>query len=212
MPLPNRVTPTSEIVADPARGTFMGNRGILHDAHGQLGAARWRHCSWICCQLSFKGRRRTVMAPRRYTELFFLDEATALAAGHRPCFECRRVAFREFQAALQRVFRTMDCSAAAMDRVLHRARVEPRTRHHIRLEAPLDDLPDGVFVLLDQAPSTPLLVLGDRLLPWRASGYASAHPRPPAIGCRVLTPAPTVEAIRAGYVPSLHPAAGRAID
>ena len=212
MPLQNRVTPTSEIVADPARGMFMGNRGILHDAPGQLGAARWRHCSWICCQLSFKNRRRTLMAPHRYTELFFLDEATALAAGHRPCFECRRGAFREFQAAWRRVFRTTDCSAAAMDRVLHRARVEPRTRRQIRLEAPLNDLPDGVFVLLDQAPSTPLLVLGDRLLPWRASGYASARPRPAAIDCRVLTPAPTVAVIRAGYVPSLHPAAGRAID
>ena len=152
------------------------------------------------------------MAPRRYTELFFLDEATALAAGHRPCFECRREAFRAFQTAWRRAFRTADCAAPAMDRVLHRARVEPRTRRQIRFEGALDDLPDGVFVLLDQAPSTPLLVLGDRLLPWRASGYASAHPRPPAIGCRVLTPAPTVEVIRAGYVPSLHPAAGRAID
>ena len=83
MPLQNRVTPTGEIVADPARGTLMGNRGILHDASRRLGAARWRHQHWISCRLSFKGRRRAVMAPHRYTELFFLDEATALAAGHR---------------------------------------------------------------------------------------------------------------------------------
>ena len=211
MPLQNRVTPMGDIVADLARGMLMGNRGILHDAGRQLGAARWRHRSWICCELSFKGRRRSVMAPRRYTELFFLDEATALAAGHRPCFECRRNAAQAFQTAWRRAFDAADCSAPAMDRVLHRARVEPRTRRQIRFEATLDDLPDGVFVLLDEAPSTPLLVLGDRLLRWRASGYVSWRPRPTAIRCRVLTPAPTVAVLRAGYAPTLHPSAGRAI-
>jgi hypothetical protein len=211
VPLQNRVTPTGEIVADPARGALMGNRGILHDDHRQLGVARWRHRAWICCQLSFKGRRRAIMAPRRYTELFFLDEATALAAGHRPCFECRRAAFREFQAAWRRALRTTDCSAAGMDRVLHRARVTPRTRDQIRFEAVLDNLPDGAFVLLDEAPSTPLLIIGDRLLPWRASGYLPGRPRPAAIGCRVLTPAPTVAVLQAGYAPTLHPSAGRAI-
>jgi hypothetical protein len=211
MPLQNRVTPTGEIVADPARGTLMGNRGILHDASRRLGAARWRHRSWICCRLSFKDRRRAVMAPRRYTELFFLDEATALAAGHRPCFECRREAFRAFQTAWRRAFGSADSSAAAMDRGLHRARVERRTRRQIRFEAPLDELPDGVLVLLDQAPSSPLLVLRDRLLPWRASGYGSSRPRPAAIGCRVLTPAPIVAVVRAGYAPALHPSSGRAL-
>ncbi len=211
MPLQNRVTPTGEIVADPARGTLMGNRGILHDAKRRLGAARWRHRSWICCQLSFEGRRRTIMAPRRYTELFFLDEATALAAGHRPCFECRRAAFRAFQAAWRRAFGAPGCPAAAMDRVLHLARVEPRTRYQIRFAAPLDELPDGVFVLLDEAPSPPLLVFGDRLLPWSASGYAASLTRPAGIGCCVLTPAPTVAVLRAGYAPALHPSAGRAI-
>jgi hypothetical protein len=205
MPLQNRVTPTGDIVADPARGMFMGNRGILHDASRRLGAARWRHRSWICCQLSFKGRRRAVMAPRRYT-----DEATALAAGHRPCFECRRDAARAFQTAWRRAC-AMDCCAAAMDRVLHLARVEPHTRRQNRFAAALDDLPDGVFVVLDEAPSTALLVFGDRLLPWRASGYASARPRPAAIRCRVLTPAPIVAVVRAGYAPGLHPSAGRAI-
>jgi hypothetical protein len=211
VPLQNRVTPTGEIVADPARGTLMGNRGILHDASRRLGAARWRHHHWICCRLSFKERRRAVMAPRRYTELFFLDEATALAAGHRPCFECRRGEFRAFQTAWRRASGVTDRSAAAMDRELHRARVEPRTRRQIRFEAPLDDLPDGAFVLLDEAPSTPLLVLGDRLLPWSASGYASSRLRPAAIGCRVLTPAPTVAVLRSGYAPALHPSAARAI-
>jgi hypothetical protein len=211
VPLQNRVTPTGEIVADPARGTLMGNRGILHDASRRLGAARWRHQHWISCRLSFKGRRRAVMAPHRYTELFFLDEATALAAGHRPCFECRREEFRAFAMAWWLSSGATDCSAAAMDRELHRARIEPRTHRQIRVEAPLDDLPDGAFVLLDEAPSTPLLVLGDSLLPWRAFGYASARLRPAAIGCRVLTPAPTVAVLRAGYVPALHRSAARAI-
>jgi hypothetical protein len=98
-----------------------------------------------------------------------------------------------------------------MDRELHRARIAPRTRRQMRFETPLDDLPDGAFVLLDEAPSTPLLVLGDRLLPWRASGYVSWRPRPAAVGCRVLTPAPAVAVLRAGYVPALHPSAARAI-
>src|SRR5688500_15168681 len=98
MPLQNRVTPFGEIEAAPARGLFMGNRGILHDANQQLGRARWRHKSWVTCLLSFKDRRREVMAPRRYTELFFCDEAVALAAGHRPCAECRREDYERFRA------------------------------------------------------------------------------------------------------------------
>jgi hypothetical protein len=148
------------------------------------------------------------MARGRYTALFFLDEATALAAGHRPCFECRREAFRAFQAAWRRAFGAAeDVSAAAMDRALHLARVDPRTRRQVRIEAALDGLPDGVFVLLADAPSTPFLILGDHLLPWRAAGYASARPRPAATRCRVLTPAPAVAVLRAGYVPALHPSA-----
>jgi hypothetical protein len=206
VPLQNRVTPTGDIVADPARGTLMGNRGILHDAGRRLGAARWRHHSWICCQLSFKRRRREVMARGRYTELFFLDEATALAAGHRPCYECRRAAFRAYQAAWRQAFgAAADVSAAAMDRALHLARIDPRTRRQMRIEYALDHLPDGVFVLLDDALLTPFLILGDRLLPWRAAGYASSRPRPAAIHCRVLTPAPTLAVLRAGYMPALHP-------
>jgi hypothetical protein len=208
VPLQNRVTPMGDIVADPARGTLMGNRGILHDADRRLGPARWRHRSWISCRLDFRGRRRAVMARGRYTELFFLDEATALAAGHRPCFECRRAAFYAFQAAWRGAFgAAAAASAAAMDRALHLARVDPRTRRQVRIEAALDDLPDGVFVLLEDAPSIPLLVLGDRALPWRAGGYASARPRPAVSRCRVLTPAPVVAVLRAGYLPALHPSA-----
>ncbi|HEX6211108.1 MAG TPA: hypothetical protein VF136_10045 [Methylomirabilota bacterium] len=209
MPLPNRVTPEGEIVAHPARGMLMGNRGILHDAERRLGAARWRHSHWICCRLTFKGRRRPVMAPGRYTELFFLDEATALAAGHRPCCECRRADFFRFQAAWRSAFPEIDASAPAIDRTLHQARVDRRTRRQIRFEASLDDLPDGVFVLLGDGPSSPLLVLGDSLLPWRPSGYAPRRPRPSATPTLVLTPRPTVATLRAGYSAGVHPSAAR---
>jgi hypothetical protein len=196
MPLQNRVTPAGEIIADAARGTLMGNRGILHDAQRRLGTARWRHPHWIFCRLAFKGRRREVMAPHRYTELFFLDEATALAAGHRPCCECRREDFRRFQAAWRRAVGP-DASAGTIDRALHRARVEPRSRRQIRCEAPLDDLPDGTFVLLP-AVAAALLVQGDRLHPWHPGGYGPPRERRSS-RATVLTPAPTVAVLRAGY-------------
>jgi hypothetical protein len=198
MPLQNRVTPRGEIIADPARGTLMGNRGILHDAQQRLGAARWRHPHWIFCRLTFKRRWRKVMTPRRYTELFFLDEATALAAGHRPCCECRREDFLRFQAAWRRAF-GHHAPAPAIDRALHRARVEPRQHRQIRFEAPLDDLPDGAFVLLPDAP--PLLVQGDRLHPWSPGGYGPAQARRSG-RVSVLTPAPTIAVLRSGYQPA----------
>src|SRR4051794_26424644 len=96
MPRQNRVTPSGDIITTPERGTLMGNRGVLHDADARI-VRRWQGKRWIACVLEFKGRWRPVMAPGRYTELFFLDEATALAAGHRPCAECRRRRFDEFR-------------------------------------------------------------------------------------------------------------------
>jgi hypothetical protein len=207
MPLQNRVTPTGQIIAHPARGALMGNRGILHDARRRLGRARWRHCHWIFCRLSFKGRRREIMAPRRWTELFFLDEATALAAGHRPCCECRRSDFLRFQAAWRRAFGVREAKAGAIDRALHQARVEPRSRRQIRFEAVLDDLPDGAFVLLPG--SAPLLLWGDRLHPWQPQGYGPPRPRDSGRVC-VLTPAPTIAVLRSGY--QLGPAAWTGAD
>jgi hypothetical protein len=208
MPLQNRVTPTSEIIADAARGTLLGNRGILHDGERRLVAARWRHPHWICCRLAFMGRKRRPMTPGRYTELFFLDEATALAAGHRPCCECRREDFRAFQAAWRRAFGAWsDAFAPAIDRALHGARVEPRSRRQIRFEAALDDLPDGAFVLLADDPATPLLILGGHLLPWRPARYGRPRRRPAATAGVVLTPRPTVAVLQAGYAPALHPSA-----
>jgi hypothetical protein len=208
MPLQNRVTPMGEIIATAARGTLMGNRGILHDAERRLGAARWRHIHWICCRLAFKDRWREVMAPRRYTELFFLDEATALAAGHRPCAECRREDFRRFQAAW-RAGVSANIAGLAIDRALHATRIDPSSRRQARFGAALADLPDGALVLLADAPQTPLLVNGRRLLPWGPGGYGRPRPRPTASRCLLLTPRPTVAVLRAGYAPALHPSAAR---
>ena len=204
--LQNRATPFGEIVAATARGLFMGNRGILHDENRRLGAVRWRHPHWIVCRLAFRGRRRTVMTPGRYTELFFLDEATALAAGHRPCAECRRDAWRSFQQAWQDAFQSdARPSAGELDRVLHRARVEPRSRRQITHQALLKDLPDGAFI---DVAGQPYLVLEGRLLPWRPEGYGFALPRRDDRMVTVLSPRPTVAVMAAGYRPVVHPSAG----
>jgi hypothetical protein len=207
MPLQNRVTPDGEIVAHPARGLMMGNRGgALHDADRRLSRRRWVSRQWICCVLSFNGRRRQVMAPRRYTELFFLDEATALAAGHRPCFECRRQDFLRFARlwAEVRGGGGERATAPAMDHVLHPERVGPTGRKVTYLAA-LDSLPDGAFVRLDGRPH---LVLGERLLPWTPDGYAAAIRRADAgEQAEVLTPRSIVAVLAAGFTPGLHPSA-----
>lgn len=206
MPLQNRVTPTGEIVAADARGLFMGNRGILHDAAKRLGRSRWKHKVWIICRTSFRGRRREVMTPRRYTELFFLDEAVAIAAGHRPCFECRRRDYYAWQAA----WRDGNASrflppAREMDARLHAERIEPGTRQQRRWRAAPGDLPDGVFIFWEDRPC---LLAGGRLWPWSHRGYEKSMALPRAESVTVLTPPSSVGALRAGYAPVLHPSAG----
>lgn len=189
MALQNRVLPTGEIVADPARGLFMGNRGgCLHDDQRALGRARWKGKAWITCLLTFKGVRRTLMAPGQYTELFFLDEAVALAAGHRPCAECRRADFKAFQAAFGA------SRAPETDAALHAARLEGRGQR--RHQAPLEGLPDGVFV----DHGGPHLVRGASLHPYAPAGYGPPVARFEG-AVTVLTPEPTVEVLRAGYQP-----------
>ena len=195
MPRQNRVTPRGEIVAVPDRGRFTGNRGCLHDAEGTI-RRPWQLERWITCLLQFKGRKRAVMTPGHYTELFFLDEATALAAGHRPCAECRRGRFDAFRQALVAGTESKPRpSAVEIDRRLHAQRVAPdrskRTRH-----ANLDELPAGVFVLLPGVGRTPYLIAG---------GYTDRVERPRGLAVEVLTPDLTVRAIRAGYAPELHP-------
>jgi hypothetical protein len=205
MPLQNRVTPFGEIVARPWRGRLMGNRGCLHDAEGRIGARRWRTQAWIACVTEFRGRQRDPMPPGRWTALFFWDEAAALAAGHRPCGECRRADYRRFMAAW---------SAAGLpggpgkggprlvDAHLHRHRVT-RTRQQVRFEAPTPGLPDGTFLVVPEAPEMPMLLWQGRL--WHlslADGRYIAAGLPPR-RVTVLTPRPVVEVLAAGYRPAV---------
>ena len=202
MPRQNRVLPTGEIVAESFRGEWMGNRGILHDEDGRLGRARWRHPHWIICRLEFKGRRRSVMAPRRYTELFFFDEAVALAAGHRPCAECRREAFNAYRAAWSAARGGSLPSAEAMDRSLHEARIHPLTRGQRRPKVGLAELPDGVFVR--DIGSRPALLWRGALHPYLGDRYGPQAPLPEHVEVEVLTPEPTIGALRGGYTPAVR--------
>ncbi|MDQ0392621.1 hypothetical protein [Labrys monachus] len=190
-PLQNRVTPFGDIVASPARGTLMGNRGgRLHDERQRLGARRWTSRRWICCEIAVAGVRRTVMGPDSYTELFFLDEVTALAAGHRPCFECRRADARAFAAA----FPGGAAGADAMDRTLHAERL---ARHEAGAVA---DLPDGAVWADGEAA---FARRDGRVLRWSFEGWLPAPGRDdrPA---RLLTPPSIVVALRNGYAPRWH--------
>lgn len=209
MPRPNRVDPFGEIAAVPERGTMMGNRGRLHDAEGRI-RRPWQVRRWLICVLEFRGRHRQVMAPDRYTELFFLDEATGLAAGHRPCFECRRsrfVAFRDAWAdAGLRDLGAEPISAAAIDDRLHAERVGPgRTKR--TYTANLDELPDGVLVTSGNQPEEASLTWKGGLLCWSPGGYTRRRARPAGEMVTVLTPRSTVATIRAGYEPGVHPTA-----
>lgn len=204
MPLRNRVTPFSRIEAAAARGLFMGQRGCLHDERRTLLGETWKHKAWIVCALEFGGRRRTVMAPRRYTELFFLDEAVAPAAGHRPCAECRRPAFAAFVRAWAEAS-GVPPRAPALDAALHRERV-PIIRG-ARERARPEDLPDGAFVA--DAEGRAYLKRASELLEWSHAGYVRAQACASAGEFDVLTPRSTLAVLRAGYHPVYHPSAER---
>ena len=209
MPRQNRVTPFGEIVAIPERGTFMGNRGVLHDDDGRV-RRPWQVKRWLICRLEFNGRHRQVMAPNRYTELFFLDEATGLAAGHRPCFECRRSRFLEYRDAwatgnLQRHVSGLP-TVGVIDERLHAERVGP-DRLKRTFQANLDELPDGVMVLIGDEGDKPHLIWQGQLLAWTPAGYRERRPKPNSATLTVLTPASNLVAMRAGYVPEVHPSA-----
>jgi hypothetical protein len=200
MPRQNRVTPFGEIIAIPDRGTFFGNRGVLHDDKGEIRRS-WQVKRWLVCVLEFKGRKRQVMRPGHYTELFFLDEATGLAAGHRPCAECRRERFKAFCNA----WPSGSLSATALDNQLHAERLNADGSKHT-FEAILDDLPDRVMVMLR---GRACLLWKGRLLAWSPGGYRDRLTCPKGVRVGVLTPRSTVEAIRAGYAPEVHVSAGR---
>jgi hypothetical protein len=209
MPRQNRVTPFGDIIATPERGTFLGNRGLLHDAEGRI-RRPWRLKRWLVCLLEFKGRQRQVMTPGLYTELFFLDEATALAAGHRPCAECRRQRFNAFRRAWQAGQPAGSVSplpsADEIDLRLHEERIGPDGAKRL-FRARLEELPDGVLVRHPHRDQHACLVHGGGLLAWSPSGYVERIDCPPESEALVLTPESTVAAIRAGYVPEIHPSA-----
>jgi hypothetical protein len=206
MPLQNRVTPLGELVADPARGLVYGNRGCLHDEAGRI-RRRFAVKRWIACRLEFRGwLRRPLLQPGRFTELFFLDDATALAAGHRACALCRR----EDYDRLREIWRGLHggpVGADAIDAQLHVERLDPGTRGRRPHPARLDDLPDGSFVLHRGAP---WLVRGAELLRWSPAGYVAREPRRTRGTAEVITPPSLVAVLRAGWepvVPLLHPSA-----
>ena len=192
MPRRNRVDPNGQLVADPARGSLFGNRGCLHDASGEIRRFH-RGERWIYCRLQFKGRHRELLQPNQYTELFFYDEPTALAAGHRPCAECMRERFNEFRSA----WGDGSCARAPeIDRVLHSARIDAGGEKVV-FERSVDELPSGVLVAGERGPE---LLFEGELRAWTPGGYG--EPRAAGSGrTRVLTPRPTVEAIARGFCP-----------
>ncbi len=206
MPLQNRVTPLGELIADPSRGLVYGNRGCLHDESGRI-RRRFNGKRWIACRFAFRGWHRSpLQQPGKFTELFFLDEATAFAAGHRPCALCRHEDYVRFTEVWSEVHPGA-VGADAIDAQLHAERVDPATRGHRLHGAPFAELPDGAFVLEDGAPS---LVLGTQLLEWTPAGYARRRPRPTRGEAVVITPLSLLDVWRRtseGAVPRLHPSA-----
>ena len=209
MPRQNRVDPFGKIIAVPDRGMFMGNRGCLHDAAGRI-KRRWALKRWIICLTCFKGRQRRLMQPGRYTELFFLDEATGLAAGHRPCSECQRDRYKLFLEyfRLGGDVSPGKMSASQMDDCLHVHRVDSDGRK-VTWQAALPDLPTGVMFVMPDKPSAPMMVWGNRSLTWTPAGYTAADDHGRDTKVNVLTPKQTAATVVAGYVPAIHPTAKR---
>jgi len=208
VPLRNRVTPLGELIADPGRGLVYGNRGCLHDERGEI-RRRYDGKRWIACRLAFRcWHREPLMQPGRFTELFFLDEATAFAAGHRPCALCRREDYVRF-VDIWRETHAGHSNADAIDAHLHDERVERGSRAQRHHAASISGLPDGTFILRD---GWPYLVLGSGLLRWTNAGYTDHLPRPVNGRATVTTPPSLVSVLRTGWypaVPLFHPTSGR---
>jgi len=205
VPLQNRVDPFGEIAAIDARGTLMGNRGgCMHTEHKTLTNRRWVNRAWIYCVLSFNDRhRQMMMMPRRYTELFFLDEVTALSAGHRPCFECQHKPANEFLETYARSKgEPRRPYADVFDRIAHPARLNGRKKRTSMHD--VATLPDGVMITQGGAAFG---IRGNDLLAWSFSGYTKTQARPLTGAVEVLTPEPFIEILRAGYKPAFHPSA-----
>ena len=195
--LRNRVQPDGQILAVESRGMFTGNRGILHTADHVMGDALWKHRAWICCTLDWQGRKRPVMTGRNWTELFFLDEAVAIAAGHRPCAYCRRTHYNAFSEAWG-----ANLKAPEMDAILHRARAVHGARRLQTHQADAAPLPAGTFIQTDAT----YLLTQDAALPYTPHGYGAPTRRPTGT-VTTLTAPPMIDVLRGGYVPQLHPSA-----
>jgi hypothetical protein len=206
MPLRNRVTPLGELIATPERGLVYANRGCLHDGAGDIRRS-YNGKRWIACRLRFRGWRRSgLMMPGRYTELFFLDEATALAAGHRPCALCRRADYDRLSAFWQELHPGQR-GADAIDAQLHRERVRPRGGVRVLHAMGFGELPDGTYVAHGGEPA---LVLGSELLAWSPAGYRTRSARPRRGEATVITPPSLVALLGTGWaplVPLIHPSA-----
>ena len=207
MPKQNRVTPFGVLIATEFRGTLMGNRGCLHDAQQHICRA-FVGKRWIVCVLEFRGRHRAVMTPNHYTELFFLDEATAFAAGHRPCAECQRERYRLFrehwEAANPGLIRSSSSSIDEIDRILHAERLDETGRKRA-YRAPVTELPSGAMVADDEG--LPYLVQHDVLTRWEPGGYRESIVKPVDAVFNVLTPRSVVRAIAHGYPVMVHQSA-----
>jgi hypothetical protein len=189
-----------DIVAAPERGTFTGNRGIIHDPQSRtLLKRRWAGRAWLICRLQWRGIRRTVMGFGSWTELFFLDEATPLAAGHRPCFLCQREAALAFQTGFPSHSQATRSKAPDIDQALHAERLDGRHKRLHNLTSPASDLPDGTMIYQDDAPH---LIMNGVARRWTLRGYGTATP--PLDGAWLITPPSIVAVLRAGYQPRLH--------
>jgi hypothetical protein len=205
MPKQNRVTPLGEIIASPSRGLYMGNRGVLHNQNGDI-QRKWKLKAWITCELEFKGRKRQLLLPGRYTELFFLDEATALAAGHRPCGECRRKEYKLFKTlwlqSNRKLLTNNNPVIAEIDTIIHSQRIN-KNQDKVRFRSQLKDIPNGVFVQFKGKHHTYLLFEGN-LYEWSPFGYISKKPRKSKDEIFVLTPKSIVKIIETGYPVKIH--------
>ncbi|MGE3076013.1 MAG: hypothetical protein AB7N24_09020 [Dehalococcoidia bacterium] len=206
MSLQNRVDPFGQIHANSSRGTMFGNRGGCMHREKQLIGRPWTNSRWICCVLEFKGRHREVMSENRYTELFFLDEATAFAAGHRPCMECRRGDANRFIDAWSRAHLGGERlkTISHLDEIAHRERVDARTHRQVTREVLLSTVPDGAFLALPDSPGQAFLRWQDRLHRWSFDGYSESVPLPSERPVTLLTPPSFAIAFSAGYIPAVH--------
>lgn len=205
MPLQNRVAPQGNIERDSAKGTFMGNRGVLHDSHKEL-KRQFKTKAWITCLLEFKGKTRELMTPKAYTELFFLDEVTAFGAGHRPCAECRRARYNEFRNAWM-IANQWDGSSAIrapeMDDILHKERLDDDQK--VTWKSPLAELPHGTMFVYE---GDSYAVCEGKVMKWSFSGYEPADSEELPETVDVLTPRSVVKVFAGGFKPEFHPTAG----